>query len=150
MPRCTALCGLVFATIIASFANAQTPTVIKLSCDGNARLSSKEGDANENVRNEPVHNMGAIINLADQTVIGFGLDPVSRITRADSGSIQFETEEPDIYEGSRLGTKYVLGVIDRVTGAAQVTQLNTPDNTTTGTISSMYFDLICKVTNRLF
>ena len=73
------------------------------------------------------------------------------IDRADAASISFNaTEVPYSFSAGGLrgtGTMTVWGQLDRVTGAAYV-------STTTTIIkdkaSTQSYDLVCKVTNRLF
>jgi hypothetical protein len=85
--------------------------------------------------------MGLVVNLADQTVIGFGT--VAHIDRADAASISFGGEGPATL---RTGTIYVWGEIDRVTGATWAETI-----TTTVVTTRIYsYDLVCKVANRLF
>ncbi len=115
-------------------AAAQTAAVINLSCDGTVKNGA--GDT------EPVRKMGLVVNLAQHTLVGFV--PLARITRLDDVNVDFSGET-----GAALGgSSSVTGGIDRVTGA---TWINTFLTAKDGKIvSSQAYDLVCKVTSRLF
>jgi hypothetical protein len=91
---------------------------------------------------QPVTKMGLVVNLAERTVSGFSV--VARIDRADAVSISFSNQNSPY-----LGGAYsVKGGIDRVTGAAwATTALEASDKKI---IMNDTYNLVCKVTNRLF
>jgi hypothetical protein len=115
-------------------AGAQTATVINLSCDGNVKIGS--GDA------EHVPKLGLVVNLPQHTVTGFV--PIAHIDRLDDVNVDFSGQTTTQFGGSSS----ILGSIDRVTGSAWVnTTLTAKDGKILETQS---YDLVCKVTNRLF
>jgi hypothetical protein len=143
MPRLGADVGnnwIAAATVLALAltagqpATAQTAAVINLSCDGKVKNGAGE--------EEPVRKMGLVVNLGQHTVSGFTL--VARIDRVDDVNVDFSGATTD-----QLGaTSSVIGNIDRVTGAAWIaTTLSAKDSKIIGTQA---FELVCKVTSRLF
>jgi hypothetical protein len=103
-------------------------------------------------------NEGLVVNLAAGTVSAFGV--VAHIERADDTSISFNGEGPVFQEGvgpgygKRIGTMFVAGDLDRITGALWV-QMKTecpaelprcPFEKDT----RMNFSMVCRVLNRLF
>jgi hypothetical protein len=63
--RWIAAAPLALLMMVGQHADAQTPTIINLSCDGTV----KNGTADA----EPVNKMGLVVNLAERTVLGFGI-----------------------------------------------------------------------------
>ena len=138
MPNIVKLAGVTLALALAGhYAQAAEPTVVNLSCDGTMAIV---GDPTET--KEPITKIGLIVNLAAHTVLGF--TPVARITKVDDGIVEFEGTAATPLGG----TSSVSGSVDRVTGKTSAW--------TTGAakdgkiITSDVFDLVCKVTNRLF
>jgi hypothetical protein len=64
---------------------AQTPTVIYLSCDGTMQQDTAD-------TREQVTRWGLVVNLAEQTVVGFGI--AAHIDQTDASSIAFSGEGP--------------------------------------------------------
>jgi hypothetical protein len=83
--------------------------------------------------------MGVVINLAEQTV-AFGGHVVG-ISRMDAANVSFSGQSLSSWEGIRT-TIYIDGSVDRVTGTLHVTQFSIDH--------SLWFDLGCEATNRLF
>jgi hypothetical protein len=128
--------------LLAQPATAQTPTVINLSCDGTSQIMGSPSASRE-----PVTKVGLVVNLVDRTVTGLGA--VARIDRADAASVSFTGQGPLVVGGSRTGTLSLSGELDRVTGAlsAMASTVSAFDNKVVGTLN---YELVCKVTNRLF
>jgi len=119
-------------------AAAQTPKVIYLSCDG-----TKQQDTADT--REQITKLGLVLNLAEKTVVGFGI--TAHMDLLDASSIEFSGEGPLVDRGSKIGTLSALGAIDRVTGIVSATttqMLERSQKTVTGT--SYY--LVCKVADR--
>jgi hypothetical protein len=116
---------------------AQTPTVIYLSCDGT--MQQDTSDTRENVT-----KWGLVINLAEQTLVGFGI--AAHIDQVDSSSIEFSGEGPIVDRGSKIGTLFAVGAIDRVTGIVSATTTLTSEKTVTATT----YYLVCNVSDRQF
>ncbi len=119
-------------------ASAQTPTVITLSCDGTVQQDTAD-------TREQVTKWGLVINLAEQTVVGFGT--VARIDQVDASSIEFSGEGPIVYRGSKIGTLFAAGAIDRVTGIVSATTTQTSERSQKTVTATTYY-LVCKVTDR--
>jgi hypothetical protein len=85
---------------------AQTAMVITLSCDGTMQQDTAD-------TREQVTKLGLIINLAEQTVVAFGI--AAHIDEVDASSITFSGEGP-IDRGSQVATLSALRAIDRGTG----------------------------------
>jgi hypothetical protein len=118
--------------LLAAPAVAGEPSVINLSCDGEVTNGADQ---------EPVKKVGSILNLAQRTVSGFPV--VAHIDTMDDALVGFSGNQSD-----SLGSSSIMGTIDRVTGAAQIwTLLTAKDGKIIG---SQAWDLVCKVTNRLF
>ena len=129
------------ATIVLALlgqpAAAQTPKVIYLSCDG----TKQQDPADTRVQ---VTKLGLVINLAEQTVVGFGI--AAHIDLLDASSIEFSGEGPIVDRGSKIGTISALGAIDRVTGIVSATTTMSERSQKTVTGTSYY--LVCKVADR--
>jgi hypothetical protein len=84
---------------------AETAT-LTLSCDGTIKnmLSSED-------KPETITKMGFLINLPDQTVMGFAHP--ARVKKVDAVSVGF---------GGKAGNWYVEGTIDRITGSIAATE----------------------------
>jgi hypothetical protein len=147
MLRIAAATILILLLVVGRHAAAQTPTVINLSCDGTVLPALSTGKE----EGDPVKKMGMVVNLAERTVTMSGVSVSAHIDSADAASISFNaTEVPYSFSAGGLrgtGTMTVWGQLDRVTGAAFVSTTSTiiKDKWTTQT-----YDLVCKVTNRLF
>jgi hypothetical protein len=144
MRRTAATSLLALVLMAGEHAAAQTPTIINLSCDGTVLPALSTGKE----EGDPVKKMGMVVNLAERTVTISGVSVTTPIDRADAASISFNaTEVPYSFSAGGTGTMTVWGQLDRVTGAAYV-------STTTTIIkdkaSTQSYDLVCKVTNRLF
>jgi hypothetical protein len=131
MVRLLTIVALLFATP----APAAEMAVINLSCDGTMEI------AGTTETQEPVKKFGLIVNLAAHTVSGFSV--VARITSVDDATVEFNgaAENP-------LGASSVLGNIDRVTGKTWAWTIGTAKDGKI--VTSRAFDLVCKVTGRLF
>jgi hypothetical protein len=112
-------------------ARAADDQVITLTCDGSVTAGTG--------RAEQVSKMGMVINLAEQTV-AFGGHVVG-ISRVDASNVSFSGQSLSSWEGIRT-TISIDGSVDRVTGTLHATQLSIDH--------SLWFDLGCKPTNRLF
>jgi hypothetical protein len=112
-------------------ASAADDQMITLSCDG--KITTGSG------RTEQVSKIGVVINLAQQTV-AFG-GHVAEISRVDAAHVSFSGRFASSWEGIQTTTA-IDGSVDRVTGMLQATQLSFG--------LSLWFDLDCKPTNRLF
>jgi hypothetical protein len=108
-------------------------SVINLSCDGEVKNGVDQTEA--------VKKVGLIVNLAQHTVLGFSVP--ARINSVSDAMVEFSGSNSD-----SLGTSSVMGTIDRVTGAAQIsTILSAKDGKI---IETRGWDLVRKVTQRLF
>ena len=116
---------------------AQTPTVITLSCDGTMQQDTAEP-------RERVTKLGLVINLAEQTIVGFGI--AAHIEILDASSIEFSGEGPIVDRGAKIGTLFAMGAIDRVTGIVSATTTLTSEKTVTATT----YYLVCNVSDRQF
>jgi hypothetical protein len=85
--------------------------------------------------------VGLVVNLTERTVFGgeWFNGIIARISSANAVSVSFEGKAVLRPFGH---TAHISGTLDRVTGAARVTEADKPLVTS--------FDLVCKVTNRLF
>jgi hypothetical protein len=115
-------------------AQATEATVISLSCDGTITSGGRD-------EKQSVQGMGLVVNFAEHTVSGF--DVVAHIDRTDDASVSFSGESSAPLGGSSV----VRGDIDRVTGAAWAKTTLVKDQRI---IASHNWDLVCKVTNRVF
>jgi hypothetical protein len=132
----TAVLGL----LLGLPATAQTPTVITLSCDGT--MQEDRADAREQVT-----KLGLVINFAEQTIVGFGI--AAHIDLLDASSIEFSGEGPIVDRGSKIGTLFAMGAIDRVTGIVSATTTLTSERSQKTVTAKTYY-LVCKVTDRQF
>ena len=121
-------------------AAAQTPSVIHLSCDGT--MQQDTADAREQVT-----KWGLVVNLAEQTVVGFGI--AAHIDQVDASSIAFSGEGPIVDRGSKIGTLFAEGAIDRVTGIVSATTTQTSERSQKAVAATTYY-LVCKVADRPF
>jgi hypothetical protein len=138
MPNIVKLTAIMLALLLAEhYAQAAEATVVNLSCDGTMTIV---GDPTET--KEPVTKIGLIVNLAAHTVLGF--TPVARITKVDEGIVEFEGTAATPLGG----TSSVSGSVDRVTGKTSAWTTSTAKDGKI--VTSDVFDLVCKVTNRLF
>jgi hypothetical protein len=115
---------------------AQTAMVITLSCDGTMQRDTAD-------TREQVTKLGLIINLAEQTVVGFGI--AAHIDEVDASSITFSGEGP-IDRGSQVATLSALGAIDRVTGIVSATTTQMSERSQKTVTGTSYY-LVCKVTD---
>jgi hypothetical protein len=112
---------------------AAEPAVISLSCNGTVASDPEKPD--------PVKNFGLFVTPAAHTVSGFSV--VAHIDVIDDANVHFSGEQHDA-----LGGSSIMGTIDRVTGAAWVnTFIRAQDGKL---LETRKWDLLCKVTNRLF
>jgi hypothetical protein len=129
------------ATIVLALlgqpAAAQTPSVTTLSCDGTMQQDTV--DTREQVT-KPL-----VINFAEQTVFGFGI--TAHIDLLDASSIEFSGEGPIVDRGSKIGTLFATGAIDRVTGIVSATTTQTSERSQKTVTATTYY-LVCKVTGR--
>jgi hypothetical protein len=137
-----AITFLLVLLLMGQPAAAQTTaTIIYFSCDGSqADLLGKI----------PVKKMGLVVDLAEHTVTMSGLGFTAHIDRVDAAAISFSAEKVPT-SSSALGLRTnamesVWGEIDRVTGAVSATTTSEIAKQTT----MKSYDLVCKVTNRLF
>ena len=138
MSNIVKITAMMLALLLAGHsAQAAEPTVVNLSCDGTMAIV---GDPTET--KEPVTKIGLIVNLAAHTLLGF--TPAARITKVDDGIVEFEGTAATPLGG----TSSVSGSVDRVTGKTSAWTTSTAKDGKR--ITSDIFDLVCKVTNRLF
>jgi hypothetical protein len=124
--------ALALLLLTASIAAAES-SVINLSCDGEVNNGADHTEA--------VKKVGLIVNFAQHIVLGFSVP--GRISSASDAMVEFSGSNSDA-----LGTSSVMGTIDRVTGAAQIsTTLSAKDGKI---IETRGWNLVCKVTQRLF
>ncbi len=135
MPWITSLLALL---LMPAPAAAQTLSVIYLSCDGTMQQDTA------NTRDQ-VTKLGFVINLAEHTVVGFGI--AARIDEFDASSIEFSGEGPIVDGGSHIGTLFAEGAIDRVTGIVSATTTQTSEGTQKTVTATTYY-LACKVADR--
>jgi hypothetical protein len=134
---------IVITTVLALLglpAAAQTPTVITLSCDGTMQQDTAD-------TREQVTKLGLVINLAEQTIVGFGI--AAHIDLIDASSMEFSGEGPIVDGGSKIGTLFATGAIDRVTGIVSATTTQTSERSQKTVTATTYY-LVCKVTDRQF
>ena len=112
-------------------ARAADDQVITLTCDGIVTAGTG--------RTEQVSKMGMVINLAEQTV-AFGGHVVGT-SRVDAADVSFSGQSLSSWAGIRTAVS-IDGNVDRVTGTLHATQSSIDH--------SLWFDLGCKPTNRLF
>ena len=115
---------------------AQTPTVITLSCDGTMQQDTAE-------TRERVTELDLVINLAEQTIVGFGI--AAHLDLVDASSIEFSGEGPIFDRGSKIGTLFAMGAIDRVTGIVSATTTLTSERKT---VTATTYYLVCNVADR--
>jgi hypothetical protein len=94
------------------------------------------------VTREQVTKLGLIINLAKQTVVGFGI--AAHIDEVDASSITFSGEGPIVDRGSK-GTLFTMGAVDRVTGIVSATTTQTSERSQKTVTATTYY-LVCTVT----
>jgi hypothetical protein len=119
-------------------ATAQTLSVIYLSCDGTMQRDTAD-------TREQVTQLGLVINYAEHTVVGFGI--AARIDQVDASSIEFSGEGPIVDGGSKIGTVFAEGAIDRVTGIVSATTTQTSERSQKTVTATTYY-LVCKVADR--
>jgi hypothetical protein len=132
----TTLLGL----LLGQPATAQTPSVIHLSCDGTMQQDTAD-------TREQVTKWGLVINLAEQTVVGFGI--AAHIDQVDASSITFSGEGPIVDRGSKIGTLFAEGAIDRVSGIVSATTTQTSERSQKTVAATTYY-LVCRVADRPF
>jgi hypothetical protein len=96
---------------------------------------------------EQVTKWGLVVNLAEQTVVGFGI--AAHIDQVDASSIAFSGEGPIVDRGSKIGTLFAEGAIDRVTGIVSATTTQTSERSQKTVAATTYY-LVCKVADRPF
>jgi hypothetical protein len=131
------LMGLLAAMPLTSVA-AQQPPSITLSCSGTSKLMT----AGDDIKPDPVTNVGMIVNFSERTVT-FDSYRIP-IERVDSTMVLFHGTQAMSYAGIKLKPVSVDGSVDRVTGTASVTFMHEQvgDNST--------WDLLCRPMTRLF
>ena len=129
--------AMMLAFVLAGdYAKAAEPTMLTLSCDGKV-TDTKATDA----KSEPVNKIGVVVNLTDRTVSFLGY--VAQIDSIDAADVTFSGETKVKMGGQSTGVGvYVMGDIDRVTGAMSAATMSTA--------STHSYELVCKVANRLF
>jgi hypothetical protein len=135
--------GMIAAAFVCGFyATARTaePKLFTLSCEGTVlNLDNKNVDL--------IKEMGVMVNLEEQAVILLG-GYVSRITDVDSANINFRGEPP-ISGQNDYGYSYVImGNINRLTGHMDATVITL--NRKEKPVSREHYDVLCKVTHRMF
>jgi hypothetical protein len=142
MRQITAATLLGLLLMVGRHAAAQPAAmIISLKCDGTIQhpwTGAREPFA-----------VGLVINLAERTVLGFGI--VAHIRRIDASSISFNGQGPSIEGGMLLGTITVSGELDRITGAlsGEMGFIYEPGTKYEKKTENSY-EVICKATNRLF
>jgi hypothetical protein len=133
--------SITTTTLLALLATQAAETaVIDLSCDGTMRNLR-----DETAKPKPTEKIGLVVNLAEHTVSGFGV--VAHIDNADNATVKFNSEDitPD-----RTVVVSVKGEIDRVTGKTWVIHETEIEVDNERIKASYGYNLVCKVTNRLF
>jgi hypothetical protein len=128
----------IVLALVGQLAAAQTPKVIYLSCDGTKKQDTAD-------TREQVTKLGLVVNLAEQTVIGFGI--TAHMDLLDASSIEFSGEGPIIDRGSKIGILFALGAIDRVTGIVSATTTQMLESSQKAVMGTSYY-LVCNVTDR--
>jgi len=110
---------------------------LTLSCDGTAKniLTTAEDD-----KPEKITKLGILVNLAGQTVLGFGHP--ARITKVDAVSVEFSAH------GTEISNWSINGTVDRITGSITATELSS--SAKGALIFGESWDLTCKPTKRVF
>ena len=125
-------------------AQADEPKVITLSCNGT--LTPKYGTRSADPK--PLQKAGVVVNLDEQSVSFEGF--VTHINDVDAANINFSGKQ---FGGPSYGVSIdVIGSIDRVTGdmVAVWTVTSDPPKWPINPIDTSHYDLLCKVTNRVF
>jgi len=122
---------MVLGLLLGQPAAAWTPTVITLSCDGTTQQDTAD------TRGEQVTKYGLVINFAEQTVVGFGI--TAHIDLLDASSIEFSGEGPIVDRGSKIGTLFAEGAIDRVTGIVSATTTRTSERSQKTVTATSYY-----------
>jgi hypothetical protein len=139
MSRTAATTLLALLLMTGQHVRAAETAVIYLACDGTMGptgiLGESSGEPSESVK-----KMGLIVNLADHTVLGFGVP--AHIDVFDETHIEFSGRGT-----IDAVTRSVQGGIDRVTGGVSVWYTVRNDKKI---ISEEKDELACKVTSRLF
>jgi hypothetical protein len=110
---------------------------LTLSCDGTAKniLATNDDD-----KPEKITKLGILVNLADQTVMGFGHP--ARITKVDAVSVELKAHGKDVSDWS------IDGTVDRITGSITATEL--ASSAKGALIIGTSWDLTCTPTKRVF
>lgn len=130
-------CVLFAVTCWASATQAQGSgaTVLNFSCDGTME------DTLTGEKDNPIHNLGLVVNLVERTVSFASY--VAPFKKVDAANISFYgVNQGDLGLSNTIG-----GNIDRVTGAIDATIFSTVKSTL---MNTEYWDLLCKPTTRLF
>jgi hypothetical protein len=141
--RCSLMMAMPVLLVVLSSAQADD-TVLTLACQGTTTITTTK-----DTKPEPV-SKGIVVDFANNTVQGFG-DPLGRvevpvkITRANEVSISFTgaSRVLDVINWS------IYGTIDRITGDAEATSMQTNVNTS-NVVSSVSYLLKCKPAQRMF
>jgi hypothetical protein len=128
-----ALLAVLLAGLASPVASLGEPSVINLSCDGEVTNGADQ--------KEPVKKVGLIVNFTQHTVSGFPV--IAHIKDVSDAMVEFGGSKTDA-----LGTSSIMGTIDRVTGATQLTTIVSGRDGKI--IETRSWDLVCKLTNRLF
>ena len=115
------------------------PKIVTLSCDG-----TLTGKAHEP---KPIEKMGVVANLNERTVSFIGF--IAPIGSADEASINFNGEQIGPMGSGPEYTTRIDGILDRVTGH-MIADTMTFFIKRMGVIGEDHYDLLCKVTNRVF
>jgi hypothetical protein len=138
MPRVIKIVPMALLLSLLLFENrlhAGEPVTLTLSCDGTlTNMMSSDNDT----KTETITKMGLLVNLAEDTVLGF--NPPARVKKTDAASVDFAGEK---------GGSSVDGTIDRITGSVIATT-NTFSASAKKLIASNSWDLHCKPTKRVF
>jgi hypothetical protein len=133
---------LLALLLTVSSAQAAEPTVINLGCSGTSTTKHKDGT----LENEEPAQTGLFVNLADRTVSGAGEDFIGVVAHigdaTDPVTISFDGKKAFPADGGI--TVHISGTINRVTGAANLTEVVVGKDKKT-LVST--FDLVCKATN---
>ncbi len=128
----------LFTALPLSFAHAQQPNLITLSCNG----TSKSATAAADVKPDPITNLGIIVNMADRTVTL--MDYVTPITGFTATTVRFSGRQGPVVSGVKLNPFTIDGSIDRVTGHAEIDWFH--ENVG----SNASWELTCRPATRLF
>ena len=137
------LTQMMLAFVLAGhYAQAAEPKVVTLSCDGTA--TEQTSLLSKFSAPDPI-KMGVVVNFEERTV-SF-LDYVVPLGKVDAAEVEFGGQQIGDTAGIDMAAG---GDIDRVTGHMTARASTRMTDQPTETTRVVVFDVLCKVTNRLF